>query len=340
MKPIPFEQLCAQLVQDLSLEQGMALADHLRRSAVDRLGRVLIVEKDRRAAVNRQCPHCGNHDVVKHGRDPGTGRQRFRCRKTASSGCGRTFNSLTGTLLARLRHPECWPALAQAMTRHMSVRKTAQAVSVAPSTVHRWRHRVLRVQAAQDAGQVTGVIEADETYFRDSFKGSRGWKLGKPPAPRPPRYRGGAALRAGLSSEQVPVLTAVDRVGGVIERVLQNRSEIAPALSDRIEPGSVLCSDGEPSYVAVARASRSEHRRIYPPGRGWLKKAMGGKPRKPGRMGLGRINAHHERLKTFINREARGVSTALLPDWLGWHRALRRTGFSATTLLTDLLIHS
>ena len=36
MKPIPFEQLCAQLVQDLSLEQCMALADHLRRSAVDR----------------------------------------------------------------------------------------------------------------------------------------------------------------------------------------------------------------------------------------------------------------------------------------------------------------
>lgn len=340
MKAIQFERLGARLQRQLSLEQCMARADQLRRSAVARLGETLIAQSDRRADGGRRCPRCGHHDVVKHGRDPSTGRQRYRCRKSASAGCGRTFNSLTGTLLARLRRPDCWPALTQAMTRHVSLRETAKLVGVASTTVHRWRHRVLRAQAQRDARQVGGVVEADETYFRDSFKGSRGWRRGTPPAPRPPRYRGGAALRSGLSSEQVPVLTAVDRSGGVVEQVLQSRSEIASALSDRVEPGSVLCSDGEPSYVAIARATKSEHRRIYPPDRSWLKKAIGGKPRKPGRMGLGRVNAHHERLKTFANREARGVSTALLPEWLGWHRALRRTGFSPTELLTDILIHS
>lgn len=340
MNAIQFETLGAQLQRQLSLEQCMALADQLRRSAVARLGEVLIAESDHGAEGRRICPRCGHHDVVKHGKDSSRGRQRYRCRKGATAGCGRTFNALSCTLLAGLRRPDLWPALAQAMTQHVSLRDTAKAVGVAATTVHRWRHRVLRAQAKRDAAQVGGVVEADETYFRNSFKGSRGWKRGTPPAPRPPRYRGGAALRSGLSAEQVPVLTAVDRAGGVIEQVLQSRSNIASTLTGRIEPGSVLCSDGEPAYVAVAKAAKSEHRRIYPARRTWLTKAVGGKPRKPGRMGLGRVNAHHERLKTFVNRQARGVSTALLPDWLRWHRALRRTGFSPSELLTDLLIHT
>jgi hypothetical protein len=37
----------------------------------------------------------------------------------------------------------------------------------------------------------------------------------------------------------------------------------------------------------VAVKSGSEHRRILPPRKDWLAKAVGGKPRKPGRLGLG-----------------------------------------------------
>ena len=69
-----------------------------------------------------------------------------------------------------------------------------------------------------------------------------------------------------------------------------------------------------------------------------MRKAVGGKPRKPGRMGLGHVNAHHERLKTFVNRKCRGVSTHNLPAYLGWTRALRRPGFSTTDFVTDLLL--
>ena len=48
---------------------------------------------------------------------------------------------------------------------------------------------------------------------------------------------------------------------------------------------------------------------------------------------------HHQRLKQFINGQARGVSTKHLPDYLGWSRAVRRPGFDPVLLLADTLIH-
>ena len=56
-------------------------------------------------------------------------------------------------------------------------------------------------------------------------------------------------------------------------------------------------------------------------------------------LGLGHVNANHQRLKQFINVQARGVSTKYLPDYLGWSRAVRRPGFMPFNLIADPLIH-
>ena len=97
-------------------------------------------------------------------------------------------------------------------------------------TAHRWRVRLLSVQAVQETATLKGVVEADETFFRSSHKGSRGWKRGHPPEDRMPRYRGGAAIKPGLSGEQIPLLTAVDRAEGVMDRVFRSRAGIVAAI--------------------------------------------------------------------------------------------------------------
>ncbi len=56
------------------------------------------------------CPHCGSERVVRNG--SASGLQRYKCR-----GCSRTFNSLTGTPLARLRQKSKWFAQAEACNR-------------------------------------------------------------------------------------------------------------------------------------------------------------------------------------------------------------------------------
>ena len=46
------------------------------------------------------------------------------------------------------------------------------------------------------------------------------------------------------------------------------------------------------------------------------------KRRQKGRLGLGRVNAHHGQIKVLVNGRCRGVSTRYLGNYLGWHRAM------------------
>ncbi len=329
-----FERIVARIVKDLTAEQCVALEAVLRQVTAAKTGETAVVRRTQAIETRRLCPRCGHDDIVKHGTSL-LGRQRFKCRKTAAGGCGRTFNALTGTPLARMRKPEKWTAYARMMGDHKSINAVVKSeIGIAQQTAWRWRHRLLKLPAMMQSDGLKGVVEVDETYFRSSYKGSRGWRDGKPPESRMPRYRGEAAT-PGLSKEQIPVLTALDRSGGSIECVLSARSdaEIKRALTGRIAPGSVVCSDGFKPYVDLAVKSGSEHRRIMPPKTDWVKKAIGGKPRKKGRMSLGHVNAHHERIKTFVNRWARGVSTRYLPVYLGWLRAIRDPNFQPETLI-------
>jgi len=54
-----------------------------------------------RVAAEQCCPHCGTGSGVKRG--SANGLRRYRCKA-----CGKSFNALTGTPLARLRHKERW----------------------------------------------------------------------------------------------------------------------------------------------------------------------------------------------------------------------------------------
>jgi transposase-like protein len=329
-----FDKLKKSVARDLSPEQCIALESLVKQVASRHLCDITVARKVKAIDETRCCPRCKNTDVVKHGFDK-AGRQRFRCR---SMGCSKTFNALTQTPFSRMRMPEKWVAYANLMRGFMSLDEIVKTgIGITRHTAWRWRHRFLQVQSGLQSDEVKGVIEADETFFRTSFKGHRGWKRKAPPENRPPRYRGGPALTAGLSGEQVPVLTALDQSGGVVEAILKDRSSIVLALKNRVARGSVLCSDGLKAYAEVAVVHGSEHRRIDVPKHTKASKAQGQKPRQKGRLTLGHVNAHHERLKTFVNRQFRGVSTRYLANYLGWMRAMRRPGFKPPVFLEQAL---
>jgi transposase-like protein len=286
----------------------------------------------------RICPHCTTHGAVLHGKDK-NGRQRFRC---INPECRRTYNILTGTPMARARKPEKWGTYLSQMTDHRSIRKIVQdGIGVNHVTVWRWRHRFLKAAATDNAAILRGIIEADETFFVRSFKGQRGWKKGRPPADRAARPRAWGATRRGLSDEQVPVLAALDTGRAIFESILSSRADIERALTGKIEAGSILCSDGAAAYEAVAERAGAEHRRIIVPTitpHSVKIDPVPTPPREAGRLGLGRVNAHHGRLKMFINGRCRGVATKYLGNYLGWNRAMRRDGFQGRMLLDRALV--
>ena len=108
-----------------------------------------------------QCPHCTQTVLQRWGY--ASGLRRYRCK-----GCGKTFNALTGTSLARLRKKACWLAYGEALAKGMTLAQAAAHCGVHMTTSFRWRHRFLQAPAATQEA-LTGVVEADETFFRRSY---------------------------------------------------------------------------------------------------------------------------------------------------------------------------
>ena len=166
------------------------------------------------------CPHCAGREIVGWGRSDGL--LRFRCKS-----CGRTFNALTRTPMAHLRKKERWLDHAQAMIEGMSLAKTAKLCGVHPTTAFRWRHRFLRAPADDKPRTLSGIVEADETFILESFKGR--WS----DLPRKARKRGGKARHPGSYQDNIPVLVARDRKGATFDAVLpqDDNASIAAALT-------------------------------------------------------------------------------------------------------------
>lgn len=137
------------------------------------------------------------------------GTQRFKCQNRKA-----TFGATTGTPLYRLRNRHLWSRYLRLMGHHVALWRLRDEHDLPLSipTLHRWRHRFLSRLTTNPSHPLAGLIEADEKFFRTSFKGSRGWKRKDPPQLRRARRRGNTGARS-LGEQQVPTLTVMDRSG-------------------------------------------------------------------------------------------------------------------------------
>ena len=243
------------------------------------------------------------------------GLARMRCRA-----CGRTSNALTGTPLARLRKREQWMRYAQALIEGVSVRRAAQDCGVDKSTTFRWRQRFLAAAATHRPGHEGGIVEADETFFLESFKGQR--KL-----PRPARKRGGV----GAYHERIAVLVVRDRSGQTADFRLENVDavHITAVLRPLVDADAILCTDGANVYKAAARAMGLTHRAVN------LQKGV---RVVDGAFHIQNVNAYDSRLKQWMQR-FHGVATRYLENYLGWRRMIERyrQNISPATCLAEAL---
>jgi transposase-like protein len=280
-----------QLLQELGGEKSLDEATALVES---------------RASALPVCAECGAERVVRNGR--ANGLQRYKCRH-----CGVTFNALTGTSLARLRHRGKWLEQAQVMTDGLSVRKAAARLGVGCSTAFRWRHRWLEVPRETKARQMAGVVEADETYHLQSYKGQRALLRAK--TTRRPRRRGGVGCTRGTSAEHTPILALVSRHGETTDHVLDGASaeHIKKVLPVSLAEDAVLCTDGSTTLKRAARELAIEHQAV---------KTSGGS-RVRGPWHIQNVNAYHSRFKNWVRR-FNGISSRYLTNYLGWFRVLDR----------------
>jgi transposase-like protein len=276
----------------------------------DRFGAAGVAALGQRRVTNVGCPHCDNRDVVGWGQ--ASDLPRYRCKA-----CLRTFNALTKTPLANLRMKDKWSTQTEAMIDGVSTLKAAQRCGVHYTTAFRWRHRFLASLAGDKPKALTGIVEGDETFILESFKGKRSGM------PRKSRKRGGKSAKRGLSAEQIPVIVARDRQGATTDAVLAklNRASIAAALNGVVTPANEFCCDGGTAIVAFARRAGIAAHVLPMPGKP--------NPRAPD-FHLNNVNAYHGRLKEWLRR-FHGVATKNLPNYLGWRRTLEALGQTITS---------
>ena len=250
-----------------------------------------------------RCPHCEHDHIVKNGKNHGM--QRYLCRN-----CKKTFNLATNTILADTKKDmETWRKIFDCMMQGLSVRKTAAICDISSKHAFRLRHKILdALQNMHRAVRLDGIVEADETYFRVSYKGNHkqdGFMM-----PRVAYMRGEPAFKRGISNEQVSVPCAVNLDGKSIARVANlgksSSEDLINTFSGRIRKASFLCCDGAYGYNALARHEGIDV--VHFPG----------EKRHNGIIGIQHVNNYHARLKEFL-RPFHGVATKYMNNYLVWN---------------------
>lgn len=262
------------------------------------------------------CPHCGVTHIGPHGSYKGN--KRYICYD-----CGKTFNLTTKSVFhCHKQDLETYLKYIELMIHQVSIREAARICKISRQTSFLWRHKFLdTLQSIADKVTIGGIVEADETYFKLSFKGSR-------VLPRKAHKRGNDVEGAGLSEEFVCVPCAVERNKaadkvGTISRATNlatpNRKTLQGLFENRILPESILCTDGKAEYVSMADQLELQTIQLRPTKK---HKASVLKTRQVN-FHINHVNAYHSNIKNFFS-PFRGVATKYINNYLNWNNFLNQ----------------
>lgn len=313
MKEKTFHRLL-KVIPELTHTQRVTLKTELTKND-DFTNICDLIEK--RIENDYRCVHCQSPKIIKFGQRSGL--TRYRCKS-----CSKTFNALTGTPLAHLRKKELWLRFADSLIASVSVRKSAEKIKVNLKTTFNWRHHFLRNFHSMEDSLLSGIIEADETFFRQSMKGSK--KLN-----RVPRKRGEPAPQRGLSKAHVSVVVLCDRNGQEADYIT-GLGPVGAAWLDRfltphIEADALLVTDKASSFGAFSKHQAIKHKTI-----------IGAKGKRvDGTYHIQHVNSYHSCLKNWMVK-FHGVATKYLNNYLGWSHQLHKRHITDSQHLVSLVV--
>ncbi|WBW97504.1 IS1595 family transposase [Oceanirhabdus sp. W0125-5] len=296
-------------VKELNIEEKEILLSYLEESILlGSFGTKLSEDvRESRFSKGKVCPHCKTSDISRNGKY--NGKQRYICKT-----CRKSFNDFTKSPVSYSKKDlSKWIQYAKLMINGATIRKCAEILDINIATSFFWRHKILEgIKKFLGVGHVDGVVESDETFVLESYKGnhskSKHFKM-----PRKAYRRGGRASKRGISNEQICISCSIDRGGNIISEVIcrgrVKSDDLKKLYDNRIQKDSIFCTDSHKSYIRFAADLNLNHIRIK---RG---------RRKEGIYHIQHINSYHSRLKEWMYK-FHGVATKYLCNYLSWFRWL------------------
>ena len=232
------------------------------------------------------CPHCKSHNKTRWGIRSNL--QRYKCKE-----CNKTYNSLTKTPLARLRKKDLWLKYSKCLRDELTVRKSAYECKVHKTTAFRWRHRFVSNSEFIKSKFLRGVIDMNDIYFKESFKGSRNI---------PQRAR-----------RDVCVIHSIDRHNNIYDLTDQKLSlkNLNSDFKNLIEKGTIVVSDKNKVYKEFSYQNKLK-----------FKKHINEKESRTRAYKNDKVKDYSERFESWVVNYFRGVATKYLKNYVSWFRGL------------------
>lgn len=274
-----------------------------------------------------QCPHCNSIDIVKYGLNA-LKNQRYKCKD-----CGKYFCNRTNTPMSYSKKTmNHWFEYFRLMCSTKSIRYCAEELKINIATAFQWRHKILNSVMPKLPSKLNGIIEIDEIFFAESFKGNhtkdKNFQIQRPPIMRK------MTLSQWMDTNKVSVLCCKDRTKSMYSRVA-DRSRTRTArmitiLGNKLPKGSILCTNNNLGYVGLAKQLNCQ-----------LYKMRDFREVKDGQYHIQNANAFGMYIKRTINFQFRGVATKYLNfylSWLQWIEAVKHK--TASEKIIDIIAMS
>ena len=239
-----------KIVKDYDKKHKSYVAEELEKLQLSEVERKLL-----EAGVNSTCPHCNSNKIVKRGRDVNF--QRYFCKD-----CLKSFTAVTNTFLENTNFPwKVWVSILEMTIHNESIadmvnklERDYKLTGLTEITVLLARHKILYAVSLLPQPVLTGVIQIDETFFRESQKAAKELVNYIPSVAeyRKPRYGVQPSLLGTMGSEFSNVPVAIDSSGHMVAKVAclgRLTIEIFTDLfHEHIDKPAYICTDANPIY--------------------------------------------------------------------------------------------
>ena len=204
--------------------------------------------------INTNCPYCKSSLIIKKG-TRANGIKEFMCKD-----CNKKFTLFTNTILEKTQyHWDIWIKVVEMVLNHYSIEHMKEVLvkdyglnDLNYKTVFLWKHKIINALANMPMPKLNGIIQIDETFFRETQKGSRNLESTIKDEERLPRYGRRASKYGVMGNEFANVVCMVDLNGYVVAKVIGlgklTKETFTSIFDDYIENPIYLCSDGNSVY--------------------------------------------------------------------------------------------
>lgn len=203
--------------------------------------------------INNSCPYCKSKNIVSFGKNGNI--KRFKCKD-----CGKTFTLFTNTILEKTKaYWDIWVKVLEMTLNNYPLEHIQETLikdygmdDLNYKTVFLWRHKLINALSNMPMPNLSGIIQIDETFFRETQKGSRNLESTVKGETRKPRYGRRPSKYGVMGNEFANVVCMTDLRGYTVSKVIGLGKLTIETFTEEFDPyidnPSFICTDGNKLY--------------------------------------------------------------------------------------------